>query len=441
VSARLIEFDEFALDCDRYELLRAGRPIKLEKIPMELLILLATKEGNLVTRQEIIERLWGNDVFVDTEHGINTAVRKIRLVLKDDPERPRFVQTVTGKGYRFVPGRNGKAAPLDTEQKKISQPREGLSAAVLGKEAPWRPIAIVVTAVCVLVVVVVGFNTAGIRDRIFPARPVTQIRSIAVLPLTNLSGDPAQDYFADGMTDELITMLAKNTSLRVVSRTSAMQYKGVQRPVHDIARELGVDGVLEGSVERSGNRVHMTVQLIYAPRDTHVWAESYDRDSSEAFSLPTELSQTIAKEVKTAVSPAKPQRYINPEAHDAYLMGRYYWFRGNNIRSKEYFENAVHLQPDYAAAWDGIADAYAQGSGSDLRSPEALTEAWKDARKAVELDNSLPEGHNTLAALYFFDKWDWPRAEEESRRAIRTESKLCPRAPHAFLCPSGNEPG
>src|SRR5258706_10167556 len=144
------------------------------------------------------------------------------------------------------------------------------------------------------------------------------IKSLAVLPLENLSGDPSQEYFADGMTDELITMLAKNTSLRVVSRTSAMRFKGVQRPVPDIARELGVDGIVEGSVERSGNRVHMTVQMIHAPSDTHIWAESYDRDSSELFSLPSELSRTIAKEVKVAVAPASPLRNINPEAHDEY---------------------------------------------------------------------------------------------------------------------------
>jgi TolB-like protein/DNA-binding winged helix-turn-helix (wHTH) protein len=409
------KFGEFELDRARYELRRSDRVLKLERIPMELLILLAEKDGNVVSRQEIIERLWGKDVFVDTEHGINTAIRKIRAALQEDAERPRFVQTVLGKGYRFVGDKNGDTAPLGTPQLLRSAEPAQIAPA---KRRRWWPAAIAALALCLVAGAALEFNVGGVRDRIFPGGRRSQIRSIAVLPLANLSGDPSQDYFADGMTDELITMLAKNTSLRVVSRTSAMQYKGVQRPIQDIARELRVDGVLEGSVERSGNRVHMTVQLIYAPSDTHVWAESYDRDSSEAFSLPTELSQTIAKEVKTAVSPAKSQRYINPEAHDAYLMGRYYWFRGNNVRSKEYFEKAVHLQPDYAAAWAGIADAYAQGAASDLRSPEAMAEAWKDARKAVELDNSLPEGHNTLAALYLFDKWDWPRAEEESRRAI-----------------------
>jgi TolB-like protein/DNA-binding winged helix-turn-helix (wHTH) protein len=426
VPSSSYKFGEFELDCARYELRRHGRTLKLERIPMELLILLAEKDGNVVSRQEIIERLWGKDVFVDTEHGINTAIRKIRLALKDDPERPRFVQTVTGKGYRFVAGRNGKAASLEPEQKvKISQPREGFSAAVPAKEHPWRSMAIVVTAVCVIAVAVVAFNVAGIRDRIFPANPRTQIRSIAVLPLSNLSGDPAQDYFADGMTDELITALAKNRSLRVVSRTSAMQYKGVRRPLRDIARELGVDGILEGSLERSGNRVHMTVQLIHAPSDTHIWAESYDRDTSEVFSLPSELSRTIAKEVKVVVSPASPQPNINPEAHDEYLHGHYLWYSMDNENSRKHFERAIQLQPNYAAAWSGLADDYIASVVEGLAPPEpAMQKGGEAARKAVELDDRVAESHNSLAAFYLFGKWDWRNAERESLRALELNPNL-----------------
>lgn len=419
------KFGEFELDSARFELRRNGRALKLERIPMELLILLAEKDGKVVSRQEIIERLWGKDIFVDTEHGINTAIRKIRFALKDEPERPRFVQTVTGKGYRFVAGRNGKAASLDPEQSNISQPREGLSVAAPGKEHPWRPMAIVVTAVCMLAVAVLGINVAGIRDRISPTSPRTQIRSIAVLPLTNLSGDPAQDYFADGMTDELITALAKNRSLRVVSRTSAMEYKGVRRPLRDIARELEVDGILEGSLERSGNRVHMTVQLIHAPSDTHIWAESYDRDTSEVFSLPSELSRTIAKEVKVVVSPASPQPNINPEAHDEYLRGHYLWYSMDNENSRKHFEKAIQLQPDYAAAWSGLADDYIASVVEGLAPPEpAMQKGGEAARKAVALDDRVAESHNSLAAFYLFGKWDWRSAERESLRALELNPNL-----------------
>ncbi len=410
------KFGEFQLDRARFELLRKGRIVKLERIPMELLILLAEKDGNVVSRQEIAERLWGKDVFVDSEHGINTAIRKIRGVLHEDAERPRFVQTVLGKGYRFVAEKNGNARPLESPP-ELRTPE--LASPIPAKRRGWAPLAIAVLASCLLAAAILGFNVGGARDRIFSAASRPQIRSIAVLPLENLSGDPSQEYFADGMTDELITMLAKNASLRVVSRTSAAQYKGIRRPVRDIARELGVDGILEGSVARSANRVHMTVQLIHAPSDTHIWAESYDRDLNEAFSLPSELSQTVAKEVKIAVAPTRPQRYVNPEAHDAYLQGRYFSFAYNNARSQEYFEKAIQIQPDYAAAWSGLSDAYAVRAVAGI-SParEVMGEATAAAIKAIELDDSLAEAHNSRAGLYFFSGWDLKSADAESQRAL-----------------------
>ena len=285
---------------------------------MELLILLLEKNGQVVSPQEIIERLWGKDVFLDTEHGINTAIRKIRQALRDDPERPRFILTISGKGYRFLAGKAedrelsvrspGVGDLTDAERRS----KEEAIVPVLGEASgdssgriPPAPLIspsrrrMFMIATLVLLLCAAGLlsvNAGGVRDRILRPNHASQIHSIAVLPLSNLSGDFSQDYFADGMTDEIITALAKSRSLRVVSRTSAMQYKGVQRPVREIARELGVDGVLEGSVSRSSNRVHMTVQLIYAPADSHVWAESYDRDLNQAYSLPEELSQTVAKD-------------------------------------------------------------------------------------------------------------------------------------------------
>ncbi len=245
------------------------------------------------------------------------------------------------------------------------------------------------------------------------------IRSLAVLPLENLSGDPSQEYFADGLTDELITALAKNHALRIVSRTSAMQFKGVRRPVREIARELGVDGILEGSITRSASRVHLTVQLIHAPTDTHIWAESYDRDLSAAFSLPSELSQTIAKEVRIAVSSPAPQPHIDPEAHDAYLHGRYYWFSDDSAPRLQYFEKAIQLQPDYATAWSGLSDYYGASAVGGQLDPQKVRSKWEAAaHKAVQLEDSLPEAHNSLAALYFFGDWDCAHADAESQRAI-----------------------
>src|ERR1700683_3014688 len=375
MSESQYKFAEFQLDCAGFELRRQGRAqkserISLERIPMELLILLLERQGSVVPRQEIVDRLWGKDVFVDTEHGINTAVRKIRQALRDDPDQPRFILTVSGKGYRFVAGDNGNrrsAAPSPSETPTALPEREprpsgsdvpdrGSVAAVMPAVPSKRAKLAIVIAICV---VVAAIFISSQRHRIVRANQASQIHSIAVIPLANLSGDAAQDYFADGMTDELITALAKNRSLRVVSRTSAMQYKGINRPLPDIARELNVDGILEGSVGRTPTSMHMTVQLIYAPTDSHVWAESYDRDLNHAYSLPEELSRTIAKEVKAATSPSPAQRYISPEAHDAYLHGRYFWFTFNVPATLPYFEQAIQLQPDYAAAWSGLADTYA----------------------------------------------------------------------------------
>jgi len=431
------KFDEFELDPSRFELRRNGRALKLERIPMELLLLLLEKDGSIVTRQEIVDRLWGKDVFVDTEHGINTAIRKIRQALKDDPEHPRFVQTVTGKGYRFVAEKNGQAppaVPAPVAPPAAPQPMEGRtprppsSPEVPGhnltttdtneiKPAPISSKSFKVAVAIALSLLAASALTFLLRNRIFPSR-AAQIHSLAVIPLANLSGDSSQEYFADGMTDELITALAKNRNLRVVSRTSAMQFKGVKRPLPEIAHELGVDGILEGSIERSATRVHMTVQLIYAPTDSHVWAESYDRDLNQAYSLPEELSQTIAKEVKAATSPVAPQRYISPEAHDAYLHGRYFWFTFNVPNTLPYFEKAIQLQPDYAAAWSGLADTYAVDGMMNHPPSEVSEKARAAALKAIELDPSLAEAHSSLSAWYLFYGWDLPRADAEIRRAI-----------------------
>ncbi|HUM06342.1 MAG TPA: winged helix-turn-helix domain-containing protein [Terriglobales bacterium] len=438
MSSGVIKFADFELDRGRYELRRGDRVLKLEKIPMELLVLLAESNGRLVTRDEIVGKIWGKDVFLDTEHGINTAIRKIRQALGDDPENPRFVQTVTGKGYRFVAAtsfaaaENGNPAPPgaaleDAPQQSQSGTALGRVAAATaeGKAPAWSAlqIAIVVFAAMMgIVAAVVGLNVRDVRDRVFSSTAKPRIHSLAVLPLENLSADPAQEYFADGMTDELITMLAKNADLRVVSRTSVMQYKKVHRPLADVARELGVDGILEGSVERSGSRVHINAQLIYAPQDRHVWAESYDRDLSDLASLQTELAQTISRQVGLTAMPVRlSQRSVNAEAYDRYLLGRYYWFGHQYDKSREHFLKAIQLQPDYAAAHAALADSYTApvvlgAPKTDME--EAMVKAESAARQAIALDDSVAEAHLSMAAVQFFLRWNWEAAERESARAV-----------------------
>jgi TolB-like protein/DNA-binding winged helix-turn-helix (wHTH) protein len=302
MNVSVYKFGEFALDCGRFELTRHGQPIRLERKPMELLILLAEHNGQLVSREEIADRLWERQVFVDIKHGINTAVHKIRQTLRDDPADPHFVRTVTGKGYCLI-------VPLSAIQvsggREVTErgavtisdlPSEGLiNKSVEAAErtnSPARPriwVALtLLAAMLVCAIVLTARNWA--RQEGNPQ----SINSLAVIPLENLSRDPGQDYLADGVTDQLITMLARDSTLRIVSRTSVMQYKGVHRPLREIAQPLGADAIVEGSIARSGDEVHINLQLIAAHSDTHLWAESYDRNLRDIPTLPAEAARAIA---------------------------------------------------------------------------------------------------------------------------------------------------
>lgn len=248
------------------------------------------------------------------------------------------------------------------------------------------------------------------------------VASLAVLPLQNFSGDPSQDYFADGITDELITMLAKNSTLRITSRTSVMQYKGAHRPIQEIARALNVDAILEGSISRSGNQVHMTLQLIRADTDTHLWAESYDRDAANVASLPDDAARAIAVRLNSSRHPLAAARPINPVAHDDYLRGHYDWVVGRNEEAGKYFEQAVQIQPDYALGWTGLADYYALGAIDGKLDPlQALPQAEAAARKAVELDDDLARAHAVLGGMIFFNRGDGTQALKELSRAAELD--------------------
>jgi TolB-like protein/DNA-binding winged helix-turn-helix (wHTH) protein len=418
VGVRVYRFGDFKLDCDRFELLRGERSLKLERKPMELLILLAAKNGHLVTRAEISERLWEQEVFVDTEHGINTAVRKIRQALRDDSEQPRFVQTVTGKGYRFIGTIEEDLVP---ELAPMSDVAEVAPVAIVPEVQAAKPDSRRWVWVGMLVVVAL-LIVAGVRYRRGGRSP---IRSLAVLPLENLTGDPGQEYVAEGLTDELITMLAKNSTLRITSRTSVMQYKGVHRPLPEIARALGVDGILEGSVSRSGDETHMTIQLIEAPNDSHVWAESYNRDTNGLVSLPKEAAQAIAKRLNSSVPQQTVVRYVSPEAHDAYLRGRYLWFTDHTREAGPYFKRATELQPDYALGWSGLGMYYgASCVKGELRPADCLPQTAAAAAKAVRLDDSLAEAHLAMAGAELESRWNLVRADAETLRAIELDPKF-----------------
>jgi TolB-like protein len=377
------------------------------------------------------------------------------MVLRDDPDEPRFVQTVTGKGYRFIaplekvgegPDSSLPASPNVHEDEPAtgdiaSEPATMAPDEILpqirteavsetGRQHSSRRrlwiAGLATAAALVLALVIAGKVHAHNSHASADATIRPEIRSLAVLPLDNLSGDPSQNYFADGMTDELITMLAKNSTLRVVSRTSVMQYKGAHRPLREIAEALGVQGILEGSVERTDGKVHMTIQLIHAPTDTHLWADSYDREGDDVVTLPTEAAEAIAKRLNSSV-PVKPARYVNPEAHDAYLRGHYFWMVGRNEDAGKYFQQAVQIQPDYAPGWAGLGEYYGVGAlWGSLNPLEASPKAESVSRRAVDLDDSSPQAHTVLGGSIFFNRWDGAQALNELTRATELDPLYAP---------------
>ena len=410
---------------------------------MELLILLLEKEGCVVMREEIVDRLWGKDVFLDTEHGINTAIRKIRNALRDDPETPRFVQTVTGRGYRFIapisliaPERGngnhngtyiGQVQP-NTEVSGSS--RKANDASLTRPEITKLSLVWSGTIGCLLVA---WFAFSAGRHLFSPSnRPPLVIRSIAVLPLENLSGDATQDYLADGMTEQLITELGQVKALRVISHTSVNQYKGTKKPVPVIARELQVDDVVEGTVTRSQGRVRVTANLVQATPERHLWAEAYDRDMHDVLSLQAELSQAIAGAVRVELTPKERESFAtrhapNLEAQEAYFKGLSHFVRGKDQlfiryegtqelhKANEYFQRAITIDPQYALAYAGLARSNLWLG--ILESP-AYDAARVASEKAISLDENLAEPHMVRGAVLLNGDPDWANAEREFLRSI-----------------------
>ena len=421
-----VRFGPFELDLNVWQLRKDGIRVKIPHQPLQLLAMLLERPGSVVSREELRDRLWPSDVFVDFDHGLNKNIQKLREALGDSSDSPRYIETIPRTGYRFVG--SGIDQPEASDNERETKPSTPTATRPVGSTTPLRlggPWLLWGLAAFLAVISGVAVRWAQRQSQ------AMQIRSVAVLPLENLSADPDQQYFADGMTDELITLLAKNSTLRVVSQTSAMQYKGVHRPVRDIARELGVDGIVEGSVDRSGNKVHMAIQLIHAPSDTNMWAESYDRDAAESVSLPSEVARAIAVRLKKAATPARPQRLINPEAHEAYLRGRYYWFSGGGTtafhdqtikKAGEYFKQAVALQPDYAPAWSGLSEFY-EVSVLHGDAPPSDNEplARAAAVHALELDESLADAHSSISVSYLLSNWDWRLALLHANKAVELE--------------------
>ena len=422
---RLLRFSVFEVDLRTGELHKQGLKVKLHGQPLQVLAMLLERPGELVTREEIRAKLWPGDTFIDFEHSVNSSIKRLREALGDDPVTPRFIETLPRHGYRFI-------APVECGAvQELPEPTTGAKAM---QESPLRR-HWVVAAVGALLVAVVAvlftLNVAGLRGRVLRAvglvrEPPLEIQSIAVLPFDNLSHDPEQEYFADGMTEELITNLGKISALRVISRTSVMQYKGTRKPLPQIARELNVDAIVEGTVQRSENRMRITANLLHAPTDRHLWAESYERDQRDALTLQGEVARAIAMEIQIKVTPqerariASPQP-VAPEAYDAYMKGQAGMSNVGRLDiAIKYFQRAIEKDPNYAMAYVGLADGYSELGNNELISPqESYPKAEAAARRALEIDGTLADAHRRLGWCKFRFDWDWSGAESEYRRALQ----------------------
>jgi TolB-like protein/DNA-binding winged helix-turn-helix (wHTH) protein/Tfp pilus assembly protein PilF len=433
MPADVVKFgDALELDRNSYELRRGGRALKLERIPLDILFLLVERRGQLVTREDIIGRIWGKDVFLDTDSSINGAIRKVRQALRDDPENPVFVQTVTGKGYRFIapvteaeiPDQEGGGQKLDSSKIIASEEPAALAA---GRErrvsltsGPW----VASLAALLVMILVAGIYGVRLHGR---SQPASEHRvMLAVLPFANLSNDPEQEYFSDGLTEETITDLGELNPERlgVIARTSAASYKHTNKTIAQIGRELGADYILEGSVRREGGIARISAQLIRVNDQVHLWAHNYDREIGGLLALQNELGRAIAQQVQVKLAPPYGGRSTNkyapnPEAYELYLKGRFYLNHRTFPeidKSTEYFQRSIEKDPGFALAYAGLADSYLANA---IRSPQNFyPKAKAAASRALELDDDLAEAHAAVGAEEGDFEYDWQGAEQEFKRAL-----------------------
>jgi TolB-like protein/DNA-binding winged helix-turn-helix (wHTH) protein/Flp pilus assembly protein TadD len=425
-----LRFGVFELDLRAGELRKRGLRVRLQEQPFQVLAMLLDHPGEVLTREELQKKLWPADTFVDFDHGLNKAINKIREALGDSAESPRFVETVARRGYRFLAEvkvadpATVRSPELATEPPSLAEAPDRSGKLALPKRHP--PSRVWKISVFVLLLLIASLATWKLHSWNLPS-PV--IRSLAVLPLESLSSDASQDYFADGMTDELISDLGQISALRVISRTSVMAYKHVRKPLPQIARELNVDAVVEGTVLRSGDHVRITVQLIEASADKHLWSQSYEGELRDTLALQSKVARAIADQIRINLNPReqavlKNVKVVNPEAYESYLKGRYFWNKrtavGLNL-ALAYFNQAIEVDPKFAPAYSGLADTYAllgDWQYAVMTPREALPKAKAAAIKALELDSALGEAHNSLAfCLDGFD-WDLDSGGKEFRRAI-----------------------
>jgi TolB-like protein/DNA-binding winged helix-turn-helix (wHTH) protein/Tfp pilus assembly protein PilF len=451
-SPRNVRFGVFEADMEAGELRKHGLRLKLSEQPFQILAMLVARPGEVVSREVLRERLWPSDTFVDFDHGLNNAVMRLREVLGDSSDHPRFIETLPRRGYRFIapvelkssgaehpapeavasekaagiPGVSGKNGSANSE--------ELLNAAQGHHNRRFSLPRIAVLAVAVLAgsALISGITVHYVRGVNASKGKANRSSSLVVLPLENLSGDKEQDYFADGMTDDLIANLAKIHSLRVISRSTAMAYKGTHKPLPQIANELNVDAVVEGTVMRVGNRVRITAELVQVSTDQHLWADTYESPIGDVLALQNRVSSAIVDEIRINLTKEDKERLaqkpsVSPEAYEDYLKGRYYWNKRSGDGFEKaigYFEEATRRDPQYALAYAGLADCYGIIGATiygRLPAAEASPKAKAAAIRALEIDPSLAAAETSLATAKFNYDWDWAGAADGFKKAIQLD--------------------
>ena len=427
----VLRFGTYEVDPHAGELRKAGVRIKVQQQPLKLLEILLGHPGEVVTREELRALIWPDESFGDFDQAVNVAIAKLRGALGDSADNPRFIETIPRRGYRFIAEvavlERDSGRPKSAQETPAAAPSYYSAAAVtepamfrrLHGPLSWKIIGFAVVLLATVVFAIMLWRNHPLAN----VTPTSPIRSLAVLPLENLSGD-AQDYFADGMTDELITDLAQISALRVISRTSVMPYKGARRSLPLVARELNVDAIVEGTVLRSGDQVRITAQLIQASADRHLWAQSYQGDLRNTLSLQKQVASAIADQIRIELTPHEQAvlrnvKSVDPEAYEDYLKGRFFFNKRNsNEKAQSYFQQAIEKDPNYPPPYTGLADIYQLSDNPRL--------AKESVQKALELDNELAEAHNSLAELlYRFDR-DWAGSEREFKRALELDSNYAP---------------
>jgi TolB-like protein/DNA-binding winged helix-turn-helix (wHTH) protein/Tfp pilus assembly protein PilF len=443
---RLLRFGVFEVDLRACELRKQGARIKLQDQPCQILSILLERPGDIVNREELRKKLWHDNTFVDFDHSLNTAIMRLREALGDSSENPRFIETLPRRGYRFIAQVEEVACP-DSEKHYVPLGDSSLLSAgaqetvaqtdnlpqTATKSGGVRRALVIGVCTAVGVMFLSGLTWRFIGKASASRIDSGQLKSLVVLPLENLSGEKDQEYFADGMTDELIASLVKVRQLRVISRTSAMEYKGTHKPLSEIARELNVDAVVEGTVLRSGNRVRITAELVQVSTDRHLWAETYESQLGDVLGLQSQVASAIVNEIRINLTPEEQQRLatsrtVNGPAYEDYLKGRYYWNKRSEqglSRAVEYFQAATTQDPRYALAYAGLADCYDLLGTTiigAIPTKDAAAKARAAASKALDIDPTLLEAQISLASVKMNYDWDWPGAEGGLKRVIQLDS-------------------